>query len=102
MDILLGGFFLVYKFIVNDDLCVLIFKEGVVLIEVMVYVVKYVNKNRLFFYDIFLGYDICDICNKVLVVLKIFLDFVNGRKVLSEWDWNFIVGNVMKLVVVSK
>lgn len=101
-DILLGGLFPVHKSIVNDDSCVPIFKEGVVLTEAMVYAVKYVNKNRLLPHDISLGYDIRDTCNKVLAALKTSLDFVNGRKVLSERDWNFTAGNVTKPAAASK
>lgn len=48
-DIIIGGFFFVYRLSLMDSLCIMLVKEGVVLIEVMVYVVKYVNENKLFF-----------------------------------------------------
>ena len=101
-DILLGGLFPVHKSGANDDSCAPLFKEGVVLTEAMVYAVKYVNENRLLPHDISLGYDIRDTCSKVLAALKTSLDFVNGKKVLSERDWNFTAGNVMKPTTASK
>lgn len=94
-DILLGGLFPVHKSAINDDSCSPLFKEGVVLSEAMIYAVKYVNDNKLIPHDISLGYDIRDTCNKVLAALKTSLDFVNGRKVLSERNWNSTARNVM-------
>lgn len=98
-DVLLGGLFPVHKSAIHDDSCVPLFKEGVVLTEATVYAVKYVNENKLLPYDISLGYDIRDTCSKVLTALKTSLDFVNGRKVLSERNWNSTAGNVMPAAV---
>ena len=95
-NILLGGLFPVHKSAMNDDSCAPLFKEGVVLTEAMIYAVKYVNENKLLPHDISLGYDIRDTCSKVLAALKTSLDFVNGRRVLSERNWNSTAGNVMQ------
>ena len=101
-DILLGGLFPVHKSLVNDESCAPLFKEGVVLTEAMVYAVKYVNENRLLPHDISLGYDIRDTCSKVLTALKTSLDFVKGRKFLSERNWNITAANVTKPTAASK
>lgn len=93
-DIMLGGLFPVHKSAMNDDSCTPLFKEGVVLTEAMVYAVKYVNENKLLPYDITLGYDIRDTCSKVLTALKVSLDFVNGRRVLSERNSNSSTANL--------
>lgn len=101
-DILLGGLFPVHKSAVNDDSCAPLFKEGVVLTEAMIYAVKYVNENKLLPHDISMGYDIRDTCSKVLTALKTSLYFVNGRKVLSEQNWNSTTGNVMMPTAANK
>ena len=101
-DILLGGLFPVHKSAVNENFCAPLFKEGVVLTEAMVYAIKYVNENKLLPHNISIGYDIRDTCSKVLTALKTSLDFVNGRKVLSEQNWNSSVENVMLPGAASK
>ena len=101
-DILLGGLFPVHKSAVGDDSCAPLFKEGVVLTEAMIYAVKYVNENKLLLHDISLGYDIRDTCSKVLTALKTSLEFVNGKKVLSERNWNSSAGNAMMPTAAGK
>ena len=93
-DIMIGGLFPVHKSAMDDDSCTPIFKEGVVLTEAMVYAVKYVNENNLLPYNITLGYDIRDTCSKVLTALKTSLDFVNGRRILSEQNSNSTTVNL--------
>ena len=78
-DVMLSGLFPIHKSAKSGS-CNLLFKEGVVLSEAMIYAINFVNKNKMLPHEITFGYDIRDTCNDVIAALETSLDFVNERK----------------------
>lgn len=79
-DVVLGGLFPVHNS-VDDGSCNVLFKEGVVLAEAMIYAVEFVNENKMLPHEITFGYDIRDTCNSVITALETSLDFVSERNI---------------------
>lgn len=77
-DVILGGLFDVYINGLNDNCSIELFMMGFGYVEVMIFVIECINNDFSILLNVIIGYDICDYCENVGMVMMMVYDVVKS------------------------